>query len=433
MTTSLPPDPYAALGVSKTATLAEIRSSHRKLVLKCHPDKVQDPAQKAIKQDEFQKVQQAYELLSDDNKRRDYDDMVRLEQLRKGVEQLRSGATSSSRTYETEFRRDANVRTAEPRESTFRARARDPEPMYRQAPSRSEEDYLGRDRGFAYAAEQMQERARRPKSYEEPSRGSRLARDLSAQGARDADRRRDRQDDESRDTKEAKLRTANKLREAIRKTKERAKEQKVRDTEKRKGKEEKTSRTTRAFVESASEESDRERAKHDKKATKRVAEELRRREEEEETRARERLRRKKPEADSEAGRKYRGVENNAAQYIMASKASKSRKAADFDDEFRPSTVREKGRAHTFQEKPLPSKYFDEEDDVQRSRAQRTPRRASEQMPEPLSRTRERESRDASTRSREGRASHEKPRSPVIVDAPFARPPAMPLHNSSTLR
>ncbi|PMD58332.1 heat shock protein DnaJ, partial [Hyaloscypha bicolor E] len=73
MNSYLPPDPYKLLGVARDAKLAEIRSAHRKSVLKCHPDKVQDAALKAVKQDEFQKVQQAYELLSDDAKRQQYD------------------------------------------------------------------------------------------------------------------------------------------------------------------------------------------------------------------------------------------------------------------------------------------------------------------------------------------------------------------------
>ena len=47
---SFPPDPYKVLGVSKDAQTPEIRSAHRKLVLKCHPDKVQDPTLKAKKQ-----------------------------------------------------------------------------------------------------------------------------------------------------------------------------------------------------------------------------------------------------------------------------------------------------------------------------------------------------------------------------------------------
>ncbi|KAJ4263086.1 hypothetical protein NW762_006704 [Fusarium torreyae] len=90
------PDPYKILGVSKDAQLPEIRSAHRKLVLKCHPDKVQDPTLKAQKQDEFQRVQTAYELLADEKERKRYDDQAKLSELR---EQLRAktAASASSR------------------------------------------------------------------------------------------------------------------------------------------------------------------------------------------------------------------------------------------------------------------------------------------------------------------------------------------------
>src|SRR4051812_3637360 len=80
--TTLPPDPYKALGVGKESDASAIKTAYRKLVLKCHPDKVQDPALKAVKQDEFQRVQQAYEILGDDAKRREYDNDVKLKQLR---------------------------------------------------------------------------------------------------------------------------------------------------------------------------------------------------------------------------------------------------------------------------------------------------------------------------------------------------------------
>ena len=69
-------DPYAVLGVAKDATLAAIRSAYRKLVLQTHPDKIQDESLRAAKQDEFQRVQQAYEILSDDGRRREYDDRL---------------------------------------------------------------------------------------------------------------------------------------------------------------------------------------------------------------------------------------------------------------------------------------------------------------------------------------------------------------------
>src|SRR5882757_3671316 len=89
MALNLPPDPYLALGVSKDAKLPVIRSAHRKLVLKCHPDKVQDAALKAIKQVEFEKLQRAYELLSDDRRREEYDLRVRLAGLGKDMMEQR--------------------------------------------------------------------------------------------------------------------------------------------------------------------------------------------------------------------------------------------------------------------------------------------------------------------------------------------------------
>ncbi|RDA93532.1 hypothetical protein CP533_3959 [Ophiocordyceps camponoti-saundersi (nom. inval.)] len=96
----LPPDPYKILGVAKDAQIPEIRSAHRKLVLKCHPDKVQDPKLKAEKQDEFQQVQQAYELLSDENKRRKYDDQVKLAELCKLYQAKANISTPRSATKE---------------------------------------------------------------------------------------------------------------------------------------------------------------------------------------------------------------------------------------------------------------------------------------------------------------------------------------------
>jgi len=77
------PDHYKALGVEKTADAATIKSIYRKLVLKCHPDKVTDPELKQQKQEEFHKIQEAYEVLVDDQKRGDYEARLAFEALRK--------------------------------------------------------------------------------------------------------------------------------------------------------------------------------------------------------------------------------------------------------------------------------------------------------------------------------------------------------------
>jgi len=98
MASPLPPDPYQALGVPKNAPIATIRSAHRKLVLQCHPDKVQDESLRAQKQDEFQKVQQAYEILSDDQRRQRYDEQVKLAELRREV--LERGGGRGAAHYE---------------------------------------------------------------------------------------------------------------------------------------------------------------------------------------------------------------------------------------------------------------------------------------------------------------------------------------------
>jgi curved DNA-binding protein len=62
---------YDALGVAKTATADEIRKAYRKLARKHHPDV--NPGDKAA-ESTFKKVSAAYEVLSDDKKRKAYDE-----------------------------------------------------------------------------------------------------------------------------------------------------------------------------------------------------------------------------------------------------------------------------------------------------------------------------------------------------------------------
>ena len=63
-------DLYEVLGVQRTATQSEIKSAYRKLAIKYHPDK--NPGDKAA-EEKFKKITAAYDVLSDETKRRQYD------------------------------------------------------------------------------------------------------------------------------------------------------------------------------------------------------------------------------------------------------------------------------------------------------------------------------------------------------------------------
>src|SRR2546421_4359391 len=64
------PDYYKTLGVDKKATADEIKKAYRKLARKYHPDRNPDDKQAESR---FKEISQAYDVLGDPEKRKQYD------------------------------------------------------------------------------------------------------------------------------------------------------------------------------------------------------------------------------------------------------------------------------------------------------------------------------------------------------------------------
>ncbi|XP_072385129.1 dnaJ homolog subfamily B member 6-B isoform X2 [Diabrotica undecimpunctata] len=86
-------DYYRVLEVPKTATTSEIKKAYRKLALKWHPDKNPDNMDEATKK--FKEISEAYEVLSDEKKRRVYDEY--------GKDGLLNGNSRSRSRHEDDF------------------------------------------------------------------------------------------------------------------------------------------------------------------------------------------------------------------------------------------------------------------------------------------------------------------------------------------
>ncbi len=70
---------YDTLGVQQNSSANDIRSAYRKLVMVHHPDRSDDLASREI----FIKATQAYEVLSDPDRRRDYDRILAMDELKR--------------------------------------------------------------------------------------------------------------------------------------------------------------------------------------------------------------------------------------------------------------------------------------------------------------------------------------------------------------
>jgi curved DNA-binding protein len=69
-TSDMAEDYYKILGVDKKASSGEIKKAYRKMAMKYHPDHAKDDK---TAEDKFKKISEAYAVLSDDEKRKQYD------------------------------------------------------------------------------------------------------------------------------------------------------------------------------------------------------------------------------------------------------------------------------------------------------------------------------------------------------------------------
>ncbi|PGG99550.1 hypothetical protein AJ79_08487 [Helicocarpus griseus UAMH5409] len=119
-------DCYRVLGLTQSATAAEIKKAYRKKLLTTHPDK--NPG---ISTDEFCKVQEAYDILQDDQKRSLFD--RRYEDIREQWDMYERGETRG-RKETKEPGSQFFPRSAPAPDATFSARRASPPPTFR-APS----------------------------------------------------------------------------------------------------------------------------------------------------------------------------------------------------------------------------------------------------------------------------------------------------------
>ncbi|KAH6603271.1 hypothetical protein Trco_008046 [Trichoderma cornu-damae] len=250
------PDHYKVLGVSKDAQVADIRLAYRKLVLKCHPDKVQDPALKAQKQEEFQKVQQAYELLTDEEERRKYNDQVRLADLKEQLRKTNVSTPRSSSKYA-----EYEIRTTEPRAASYQASTNVPPPA---------------SKGYTYSGSYEEDVAFGPRVYQ-PGSSRPTRREttyVDGRSKRDGERDRDARDkDKDRDRRkkaekeEAARRADKEAKEAKEARREKKAKEKQRDKDIKRESEEKKkhAKPTAIYVDDYSDDTPAPAPKSDKK------------------------------------------------------------------------------------------------------------------------------------------------------------------------
>ncbi|KAK6498456.1 hypothetical protein TWF481_011048 [Arthrobotrys musiformis] len=119
------PDWYGVLELAKEASASAIRTAYKRLAFQYHPDKTLDEKLKPEMTKRFTQIQEAYEVLSDSRRRREYDEDLTLE-----VKILE------------DWRRTQDVRERAARSRKAQTRHQEEERMRRAEDRQAEKDYL---------------------------------------------------------------------------------------------------------------------------------------------------------------------------------------------------------------------------------------------------------------------------------------------------
>ncbi|KAF3905658.1 hypothetical protein ABW21_db0206752 [Orbilia brochopaga] len=210
------PDWYGVLELSKEASASAIRTAYKRLAFQYHPDKTLDPKLKPEMTKRFTQIQEAYEVLSDSRKKREYDEDLALE----------------TKIYE-EYRRAQEMKERQARSRKAQQRNKEEEMIRKAEDRQAEMEYLAAKRqeeDLLDAAKRVQE-ARRQHAAADQKRKASVAAERTQEGERA--RRKEAKQESRRQREEEMHRAEAERRERERLQRDEDKKQYARDSEKR--------------------------------------------------------------------------------------------------------------------------------------------------------------------------------------------------------